>query len=121
MLFYPSFLNQVPRYQTELDFEECLRNKVTELKNFFYSAKKREETERTYCVIVCEDSGDLNRALILIRQTRVLADFGNLPYLYLTSEGALRGAREAGSAFLQLEERPDGGLAFVQRTPKFFA
>lgn len=120
VLFYPAFLNQVPRYQTETDFEEFLKGKVTELKNYFYSAKKREETERTYCVIVCEDAGDLNRALVLIRQTHVLTDFGNLPYVYLTSEGALRAAKDAGDAFLQLEPMPDGNLAFVQRVPAFF-
>ena len=120
VLFYPAFLSQVPRYQTEIDFENALKNKVTELKNYFYSAKKREETEQTYCVIVCEDAGDLNRTLILIRQTHVLTDFGNLPYSYLTSEGALRAAKDVRNAFLQLEEKPDGDLYFVQRVPEFF-
>lgn len=119
VLFYPAFLTQVESYQTDLDFEEMLKNKIQELKNYFYDCHKREEQADSYCVLVCEDRKDMENMKMVILQTRVLIDFGNLPKIFLTSEGAVRSINGLENAFLRMEQTPEGELVFVGDTPPF--
>ena len=119
VLFYPAFLGQVTSYQTDLDFEEMLKNKVQELKNYFYDCRRKEEQMDSYCVIVCEDRRDMENMRMVILQTRVLVDFGNLPKIFLTSEGAIRNIGSLDSAFLRMEQTQEEDLVFVKDTPPF--
>lgn len=119
VLFYPGFLNQVTSYQTDRDFEQVLKNKIQEIKNFFYDAAKRETTMESYCVIVCEDQRDMENMKMVIRQTHVLVDFGNLPRIYITSEGAIKEMKNLQDAFLQMIQTPEEDLMFVKMTPPF--
>lgn len=119
VLFYPAFLEPVTSYQTDLDFEEVLKNKVQELKNYFYDCRKKEEQVDSYCIIVCEDRRDMENIKMVILQTRVLIDFGNLPKIFLTSEGAVRSLGSLDNVFLRMEQTPEEELVFVRDTPPF--
>lgn len=119
VLFYPAFLEQISSYQTDLDFEEMLKNKVQELKNYFYDCRRREEQVDSYCVIVCGDRRDMENMRTVILKTRVLIDFGNLPRIYLTSEGAVRSTGSLDGAFLRMEQTQEEELVFVGDTPPF--
>lgn len=119
VLFYPAFLGQVTSYQTDLDFEDVLQNKVQELKNYFYDGRRKEEQVDSYCVLVCENRRDMENMKMVILQTHVLIDFGNLPRIFLTSEGAVRSIGSLDSVFLRMEQTPQEDLVFVKDTPPF--
>lgn len=56
---------------------------------------------------------------MVILQTHVLIDFGNLPRIFLTSEGAVRSIGSLDSVFLRMEQTPQEDLVFVKDTPPF--
>ncbi len=115
VLFYPAFLNHVPTYQTESDFERWIKHKLDCIRNFLYIYANAQR--KPYCVVVCESSMDLEKMRKVIQQITPLAKY--LDSIYFTSEGAVRMISKIQNSFLRLEKMDDGELVYVKTTPPF--
>lgn len=115
VLFYPAFLNHVSFYQTDGDFERTIKYKMDCVRNYIYMY--RNVSRKPFCIFVCESGNDMEKVRKVLQQLRQMQE--SLPFIYFTSEGAVRYISNLRDAFLQIRPTGDGELVYVKATPPF--
>jgi len=121
--FYPAFLGQISAYQTEMDNQAQMKAKCDEITNFLYTMIKAEgnktNARKTYVVVVCESSDDIDTLRALCQSYSRVINYGNIERIYITSEGALRMIPDITKSFLKMRKDEEGYVETFLETPPF--
>lgn len=121
--FYPAFLGQMSGYQTQMDHQAQMKAKCDEITNFLYTMVKDGESKpnsrKTYVVVVCESSDDIETFRALCQSYQRVVSYGNIERIYITSEGALRMIPDITKSFLKMRKDEEGYLETYLETPPF--
>ena len=113
----PAYMHYYDKIQSPEDFEDACIYKLNLIKNYFEFRDYRNETSRM--VVSVENNGDLMEfSRFVQRYYDVISPY--LDRIYITGEGAIKGAASIKEAFLRMVPDGSGAIGFEDICPEFF-
>lgn len=111
-MFIPAYIKKDAAIQTTEDFEGWCVRKVSLIKNYIYleTEQNRDPKNVPLVFVACEDYKDVEAMVNVISQTRVLHQYGDMPYIFFTTEGAFREDAPGGKFLCVSFQEQDGRL-----------
>lgn len=112
----PAYMHHYEKFQSPEDFEDACIYKLNLIKNYFEFRDARNENGRV--VVSVENNGDLMEFCRFVqRYYDVVSPY--LDRIYITGEGAIRGAKDIRNAFLRMIPDGNGSIGFEEVEPEF--
>ena len=111
-----AYMHHYENFQSPEDFEDACIYKLNLIKNYFEFRDARDEESRM--VVSVENNGDLMEfSRFVLRYYNVVSPY--LDRMYLTGEGAIKGAGDIRKAFLRMVPDGAGAVGFEEVEPEF--
>lgn len=121
--YFPVFFGRMSLYQNEMDEKEMMKIRCDEVVNYLYAMTKGEANKpnprKTYVVMVCESSDDMDTFTALCESYSRILNYGNIDRIYITSEGAIRTIPDITKTFLKMRRTEEGYVETYLDTPPF--
>lgn len=121
--YFPAFFGRMSLYQNAIDEKDMMKSRCDEIINYLYVMTKAEANKpnarKTYVVVVCESSDDIETFTALCESYNRVINFGNIDRIYITSEGAVRTIPDITKSFLKMRKNEEGYVETYLDTPPF--